>query len=138
MTKRVSGTRGNFVAERAFFFRRRHRPLARCRLTARGRQVGHGNAKRWKERNGDGSEISARVSETRPGRTYCGRQERRIGDRGKEGQGTKNWCPGVTDNEDVNHMLSLGREGRRKETATRRRRREKGREKGRAGARVCF
>lgn len=56
-------------------------PLVPCRLTARGRQVG---AVSQKERNGDGSEISTRVSETRPGRTYCRRQRKDRGQRGTQ------------------------------------------------------
>lgn len=58
----------------------------------------------------------------------------RTKDTGQRGARAKNWRPSVTDNEDVNHMLSLVREGRRKET--RLRHREKGRERERKERRI--
>lgn len=77
-------------------------------------------------------------SKRNPSSSNLLRTARRIGEtKGGESR-SEELVPGhVTDNEDVNHMLSLVREARREET-TRRRRREKGGEKEREGARGCF
>ena len=116
----VSGVRDNFVVKSAFFFHRRHRLPVPYRLMAHGRQVGMVPQKGGK-RNGK-RKRNFHESKRNPSKSNLLRSAG-TKDLGQRRARAKNWRLSVMDNEDVNHMLSLVREGRRLCH------REKGREK---------